>query len=279
MKLCGIASLLFSAAALYAQQPTPPDAKSPAVTPATAPASGVASSTQAQRSAETGNASIATGATVSASPQANQVGSAPATVTSSSVQPANQGITPPAPPQVPSLTAKELLDANSQAVTHLASMFQMFAALITIIVGVVGLLATWLGLFLKKSVAETVAEWSKKLETIKTEMDAAKAKLHEAVSQAQASASDASRQAQSITDAQTVLSKTLQELDTVKAKLAALTETGAGNFSARSTPEGGAAPTPSIASTVETVTPAESAEVADLLKGKLPPQPGGTPAV
>jgi F0F1-type ATP synthase membrane subunit b/b' len=271
---CLIAVSLFATALVYGQQASTTDAKvsvTPPATPAETKSSGMPPPPSATRSSD----EVGKGSPSAQTSQNNAV--VQAGVASSN--PTAAQLTPPASPQtVPSLTAKELLDANSQAVTHLASMFQMFGVLITIIVGVVGVLATWLGILAKKSVNEMVADWSKKLEAIKADMEAAKAKLQEAVAQAQSSANDANRQAQSITDAQTVFNKTLQDLDTIKAKLAALSVTPAttpapATEAAVPPPPNGPAP-----SAVETVTAAESAEVANLLKGKLPEQTGGGPA-
>jgi len=169
------------------------------------------------------------------------------------------------------LTTKEILDANSQAVTHLATMFQTFGLLITAIVAVGGALASWLGLAMKKSFTEMVTDWTTKLGVIKAEMEAAKLRLQTAVEQAEKSAADASRTAQSIIDAQTVLSKTLQDLDGMKAMFAAQASDPAQRLAAPPS-EGSASPPDSTheqPAPVESVSEAETAEIKNMLKGKL----------
>jgi hypothetical protein len=161
-------------------------------------------------------------------------------------------------------------------------MFQTFGLLITAIVAVGGALATWLGLAMKKSFAEMVTDWTNKLGVIKAEMDAANLQLQTAVEQAKKSAADASRTAQSILDAQTVMSKTLQDLDGMRAKFASQTSNTEGQPAAASPGSESSAGPSELAreqsAPVESVSEAETAEVKDMLKGKLgsPPGEGGS---
>lgn len=196
------------------------------------------------------------------------------TFTVGAAQPVASAAPFPVPATVNSgLTTKEILDANSQAVTHLATMFQTFGLLITAIVAVAGALATWLGLVMRKSFAEMVTDWTNKLAVIKAEMDAAKLRMQAAVDQAEKSAADASRTAQSILDAQTVMSKTLQDLDGMKAKFASQASDKTGQTAAASPGSESSAGPSEIprdeSAPVEGVSEAETAEIKDMLKGKL----------
>ncbi|MEI8089011.1 MAG: hypothetical protein WCG63_05380 [Opitutaceae bacterium] len=231
------------------------------------------------------------------------------TVTQAFTVGAAQPVVPAAPLPVPAtinsgLTTKEILDANSQAVTHLATMFQTFGLLITAIVAVGGALATWLGLTMKKGFSEMMTDWTTKLGVIKSEMeaeklrlqsemeaakirlqgemDAAKLRLQAAVEQADKSAADASRTAQSILDAQTVMSKTLQYNDEMRAKFASqMSNTTGPSAAAAPGSESSAVPPESPreqSAPVESVSEAETAEIKNMLKGKLgsPPGEGGS---
>jgi hypothetical protein len=168
-------------------------------------------------------------------------------------------IAPPA--DIASLTAKEILSANNQVVSHIASMYQNLGLFITIIVTLVGGVATWMSFVARRSVHEFIQEWSKKLESVENEMKESLKRLREAVGEAETSANKAAKHARSIEDSEKVLNKTLIEVDRLRAKLS-------GEQSAVEPPE----PIAEAASrppSPEPQTAEEDAEVAARLQGKI----------
>ena len=148
--------------------------------------------------------------------------------------PSENGVIPPAPPSVPSppqiavpadiasLTAKEILAANNQVVSQVATMYQHFGLFITIIVTMLGVVATVVGYFIRKSVNELVAEWTKKFEKIEAEMEKSRDRLRTAVDKAEESAKNAAVSAESIDDDKEVLGQAIKDVDRLRERVIAM---------------------------------------------------------
>jgi uncharacterized membrane protein len=160
------------------------------------------------------------------------------------------------------------LSANNQVVGQVASMYQYFGLFITIIVSLVGILAVALGFFARRSVNAFVQEWGRKLEALDRDMKESLNRLHEAVSMAEASANKAAKHARSIEDSKTILNKTLEEVDRLRASVVSLHDQVRGEAASAAAPiqtaEAEAAQPPPEPSGED-----EDAEVAARLKGKI----------
>ncbi|MEJ0091338.1 MAG: DUF3149 domain-containing protein [Limisphaerales bacterium] len=180
------------------------------------------------------------------------------------------------PADIASLTAKEILSANNQVVGQIATMYQHFGLFITIIVTMLGIIATVVGYFIRKSVHELVGEWTKKFEKIEAEMEKSRNRLLAAVNEAEGSAKDAAASAESIDDDKKVLSQAIKDVDRLRERVIAMgpipqNPPGAIPNSQNQPP---IAP---IESGVTGITQEESAEVRAFLDdklGKYPENPG-----
>jgi hypothetical protein len=204
------------------------------------------------------------------------VGAAPAisqqaTATPSSTAPSSPTIAPPA--DIASLTAKEILSANNQVVNQVASMYQNLGLFITIIVTLVGGVATWMSYVARKSVHEFIQEWTKKLESVENEMKESLKRLRVAVAEADASAKKAAGHEQSIEDSTKVVNKTLKDIDALKLGVASLSAQVRGEevsaVAQPATEAGGDQPVS------EPLAAEEDAEVAARLKDKINSSKGG----
>lgn len=179
--------------------------------------------------------------------------------------PLSATIAPPA--DITSLTAKEILSANNQVVSQVASMYQNLGLFITIIVTLVGGVATWMSYVAKKSVQEFIQEWTKKMESLENDMKEASKRLHDAVNAAETSAKKAAGHEQSIEDSKKVVNKTLEDVDRLRVGVASLSAQFRGE-------EAAAAPQPVAEAAVEQppsepLAADEDAEVAARLKDKI----------
>lgn len=186
------------------------------------------------------------------------------------------------PPDVSPVVLKEILSANNQVVSQVASMYQNFGILITIIVSLVGVFAGVLGFYATRSVREFLREWNNKMESLEKatkssleswdrEIRRSVDKVHEAVAEAENSANKAAEHARSIEDNKIVLNKTLEDVDQLRARVEWLrAQVGAeepGVGPARTVPEAEVAqPLP------EPISTEEEAEVAARLKDKIDPK-------
>ncbi len=208
----------------------------------------------------------------------SSVGAAPANsqqavAASSPTAPSLPTIAPPA--DIASLTAKEILSANNQVVNQVASMYQNLGLFITIIVTLVGGVATWLSYVARRSVQEFIQEWTKKLELIENNMKEVLQRLHDAVTEAEASAKKAAGHEQSIEDSTKVVSKTLKDIDalTLRLGVASLSDQVRGEeVSAVAQPAGEAGGDQPAS---EPLAAEEDAEVAARLKDKINSPEGG----
>jgi hypothetical protein len=173
-------------------------------------------------------------------------------------------IAPPA--DIASLTAKEILAANNQVVNHLASMYQNFGLFLTIIVTLVGIIATGLSFMANKSVKDFIKEWNKKIESIESEMKASLNRLNNAVSEAESSARKAAASALSVDDSKIVLNKSLEDVARMQASIALLhpQDVGEQHDVPPSSKEAVVIPPPSQFPDTD-----EDAEVSARLKGKI----------
>ncbi len=174
-------------------------------------------------------------------------------------------IAPPA--DIASLIAKEVLSANNQVVSQVASMYQNFGLFITIIVTLVGGIAIWVSYVARKSVQEFIQEWTKKMESIENDMKEDLKRLRDAVAEAEGSAKKAGGHAQSIEDSKEIVSKILEDYDRLRA---------IPTFSAQFRGEEEVAVSPQPVAETPLAQPPqgplateEDAEVADRLKGKI----------
>jgi uncharacterized membrane protein len=175
------------------------------------------------------------------------------------------------PTDVGSLTAKEILAANNQAVSQVASMYQYFGLFITIIVTLLGGFGVILGFVARRSLKEFIQEWDRKLQSLQKDMKESLEKdmkeslerLHDSVSQAEDSANKAAEHAQSIMDTAAILDKVLRDVDTIRAKFTAVNN-------ASEAESYGETPGPAAAeASVEPSPSEEDAEVAARLEGKI----------
>jgi hypothetical protein len=120
----------------------------------------------------------------------------------------------------------------------------------------------------RKSVREFIQEWTKKLQSLETEMKDSMARLRDAVTEAETSANKAAGHAQSINDSQKVLNKALEDVDKLRTFVASLHAQVGRELV-------GEAPSPSVAEAAVAQPPPEpsaadeDAEVAARLKGKI----------
>ena len=189
---------------------------------------------------------------------------------------------PPVLPSVPSiaasadiasLTARDILAANNQVVGQVASMYQHLGLFITIIVTLVGGIATLMSFLARRSVHEFIQEWTRKLEYIEKDLKDSRDRIHDAVEEAEASATKAAGHEHSLGDSKKVLAETLREVDRLRTGVASLsaqvqqTPAAPANVAQAAAPEAPEAagaevvPEPSAAN--------EDAEVAARLKGKI----------
>lgn len=166
---------------------------------------------------------------------------------------------------------KEMLSANNQVVGQVASMYQNLGLFNTIIVTLVGVIATLIGILARKSVQGFIRDWSKKMESLEKEMKDSLSRLREAVTAAEGSAKKAAEHEQSIMDGTAVLSKNLQDVDRLQTSLESCLAQVRGEVAAvqPSPPvsEGGV-----LRHSPEASTTAEDAEVAARLQGKIDPE-------
>lgn len=179
--------------------------------------------------------------------------------------------TPPA--DIGSLIAKEVLSANNQVVSQVASMYQNLGLFITIIVTLVGGVATWMSYVARKSVHEFIQEWTEKMKSLENDMKEASKRLHETVAEAENSAQKAAGYERSIEDSKKVLSKTLEDVDRLRAGVASLHD------QLRREEAAGALPKPVTEVAIEQpitepLIAEEDEEVAVRLKGKINPAEG-----
>lgn len=185
------------------------------------------------------------------------------------------------PADIASLNAREILAANNAVVGQVATMYQHFGLLITVIVTAVGAFATWMSYLARKNVHEFIAEWDKKLQEKEQQIDKALEKSREAEAMATRSAVEAERHARSIEASLTVLSQSLQRADELRAqvdqirdKLAALASEVRAPVPTATAPSPETPPPPSDGQAVDDpISTSEEASVADRLKGRLPPDP------
>lgn len=186
--------------------------------------------------------------------------------------------TPPA--DIGSLIAKEVLSANNQVVSQVASMYQNLGLFITIIVTLVGGFTTWMSYIARKSVQEFIQEWTEKVKSLESEwtekvkflesdMKEGLKRLRDAIAEAEGSAKEAAKHAQAIEDNKKIVDKILQDYDrlrsipTLSAQLRGDEQVG---VSPQPIEETALAQPPQESPTTE-----EDAEVADRLKGKFDP--------
>lgn len=173
------------------------------------------------------------------------------------------------PADIASLTAKEILATNNQVVGQVATMYQHLGLFITIIVTLVGGVATWLSYVARKNVHDFVADWKEKLQALQKEMEDAKTRLHAALAEAVKSASGAAQSAQSITDSQRVLSQTLEDVDRLRTIVTSLEAEVRRQTGLPNPPPPPPTAIPATAPPNEGITAEESAQVAEMLKGKV----------
>ena len=176
------------------------------------------------------------------------------------------------PTDIASAVAKEILSANNQVVSQVASMYQNFGLFITIIVTLVGGIATWMSYIARKSVQEFIQEWTKKMEFLENDMKEALKRLRDAVAEAEASAKKAAGHEQSIEDSKKVVTKALEDVDRLRVGVASL-------YAQRGGEEPAAAPQPVEEAPVEEprsepLAAEEDAEVTARLKDKINPPEG-----
>lgn len=147
-------------------------------------------------------------------------------------------------------------------------MYQNLGLFITIIVTLVGGVATWMSYLARRSVHEFIQEWTKKLESVEIEMKESLKRLRDAVAEAEGSAKKAAKHAQSVDDSATVLNKTLEDAHRLRHDVASLYTQLRGEQSAAAPPQPIAEAAPGQPSP-EPLAAEEDAEVAARLKGKI----------
>ncbi len=118
----------------------------------------------------------------------------PTSVTSNQVNLPTSPSTVGSTPNSPVLTGADILSANNQVIAQVALMYQHLGLFITIIVTLVGGVATWMSYVAKKTVHEFVSEWKEKLNAIETDMKTTQTALHDALDGAKASAATYDRE-------------------------------------------------------------------------------------
>lgn len=176
--------------------------------------------------------------------------------------------TPPIalPSDIASLNAKEILSANNQVVSQVASMFQLFGLFITIIVTLLGIFAALLGYLARKSVQEFIQDWTNRFKSHEDSIKESLAKIRDAVGDAERSARKAAEHEQSINASQQVLNRALKDIDRWQAGIAA----GACHDRSGAAPSVPIPPQKTEQASPESL-PEEDAEVSKLLKGKIKP--------
>jgi peptidoglycan hydrolase CwlO-like protein len=149
-------------------------------------------------------------------------------------------------------------------------MYQNLGLFITIIVTLVGGVATWMSYVARKSVHEFIQEWSKKLESVENEMKESLKRLRDLVGEAEGSANKAAKHAQSIEDSEKVLNKTLESVDNLRAYVASLDAQQRGEQAAATHPQPIAEAAP-VQPSSEPQAADEDADVTSRLKGKINP--------
>lgn len=124
----------------------------------------------------------------------------------------------------PSMTVNEVLSANNQAVSQVATTFQWFAGFITIIVTLTGSLVTVMGFLAKKTADDFIKDWKDKLEKLETSTKDSERKLEEEVAKAQASAERAAEHEQAAYDALKTLRQTSSQEGVGEEDMAQVTE-------------------------------------------------------
>jgi hypothetical protein len=173
-----------------------------------------------------------------------------------------------------SLLLKEMLSTNNQVVSQVAQMYQNLGLFITIIVTLVGVIATLLAFLARRSVQGFIHDWTKKMENLEKDMKASLNRLHETVFEAETSAKKAAGYEESFKENIAVLNKSLEKVDRLQTDLQPyLAQTRVEE------PTLGP-PLPSVEDievphSSEPSTAEEDAEVEAYLKGKIDPE-GGT---
>ena len=183
----------------------------------------------------------------------------------------SSAITAP-PGDITSLIVKEILSANNQVVSQVASMYQNLGLFITIIVTLVGGVATWMSYVARRSVQEFIQEWTEKVKSLESDMKEDLKRLRDAVAEAEGSAKKAAEHEQSIKDSQKIVDKILEDYDRLRAIPELSTQL-------RGEEERAVSPQPVTGTSLgrfpqEALAPEEEAEVTDRLKGKINPPEG-----
>jgi len=185
------------------------------------------------------------------------------------------------PADIASLTAKEILAANNQVVSQVATMYQHLGLFITIMLTLLGLVASALSYVIRKSVQEFIQEWTKKFErrekimndewanklkAFEDDVKLSLEKIHNAVNKAEGSAIKAARHELSLEDNMRVLDQNLKQVDRLKMDIVNLKEQ----------PQIANPPQPLAMDAPMQVVPeptiaGEDAEVANFLKDKINP--------
>ncbi len=197
----------------------------------------------------------------------------------------NSALTPPtsltvSPTEVGSLTAKEILAANSQAVAHVATMYQYFGLFITIIVSLIGIGVGGAGWFAWKSLKEFKEDWNKQFleekgrmkDALEKEIEKHTLRINEAAASAEESARKAALDAQSVEDNKIILNEALKDVDKIKQKLAGTRTSVETEFEIETSPPS-KGPT-QVTEPVDSSETEEDVKVATRLKGKIKPENG-----
>jgi hypothetical protein len=191
------------------------------------------------------------------------------------------------PADIASLTAKEILAANNAVVLQVATMYQHFGLLITVLVTVAAVFASYMSYVARKNVQEFVAEWDKKLQGKELQIDSTLQRARDAEQTAAKSATEAEKHANSLTAVLPVINMALTQVDLIRAQLDQIRERNSDLAANYSTPEGAAPQTP-LAPTLtapatqsagpaidEPISTHEQASVSERLRGRLPSEPAG----
>jgi uncharacterized membrane protein YccC len=96
-------------------------------------------------------------------------------------------------------------------------MYQNLGLFITIIVTLVGGVATWMSYVARKSVHEFIQEWTEKVKSLENDMKGDLKRLHDAVTEAEGSAKKAAEHERAIEDSKKILDKILEDYDRLRA--------------------------------------------------------------
>lgn len=145
-------------------------------------------------------------------------------------------------------------------------MYQKFGLFITIIVTLVGGVATWMSYVARRSVQEFIQEWTEKVKSLESDMKEDLKRLRDAVTEAEGSAQKAAGHAQSIEDSKEIVGKILQDYDRLRSIPTLSAQLGV-------------SPQPIVEAALaqpsqEPPATEEDAEVANRLKGKIDPPEG-----